>query len=87
MDVEFEKLKQRTEAELGRPIDTEETQELKMLFYFGQGVKLKTQLESEPARLGDVAKEVLADIKGRMERQHQSRVVSAVGDYLKKRTR
>jgi hypothetical protein len=46
MDAEFAKAKQQIEAESG-PMSQVEEIECKALFYFGQGVKLKNQLELE----------------------------------------
>ncbi len=43
MNAVFEKLKKEVEKELGRPIEQDEEIELKALYYFGKGVKLKNQ--------------------------------------------
>ena len=72
MDILFKKLKQEVEAELGRPIEQAEEIELKSLYYFSRGVKLKNQLESEPEQLGDICKRVLEDMRGRVERRRVS---------------
>jgi hypothetical protein len=91
MDAQYEKLKQEVEADLGRPLEVEEEIEVKALFYFGKGVNLKNELDSKPERIGDICTRVLADIRRRMERQrriqHRRRVVSAVGDFMSRRTK
>ena len=46
MNVNFEKAKRQIEAESG-PLTPEQEIECKALFYFGQGVKLKNELEQE----------------------------------------
>jgi len=86
MDADFEKLKQRTEAELGRPLDHEEEHELKLLFYFGKGVALKNTLDtapSEPECIGPIAERVLADIERRVQQQRRrSRTVQAMREFF-----
>jgi len=47
MDAQFEKLKQEVETDMGRPLEQTEEIELKGLYYFGKGLKLKNQLENE----------------------------------------
>ena len=67
MDIEFEILKREVEAELNRPIEQSEEVELKALYYFGKGLKLKNQLESEPEH---------------QKQQHQARVIEAIKDFM-----
>ena len=91
MDGEFQKLKSEVETNLGRPIDQAEEIELKALYCFGKGVKVKTHLESEPERLGDVCKRVLEDVRQRAERvgkqQRRARVFSAVKGFMDGRSK
>lgn len=86
MDAEFEKLRQEVESDLGRPLEQSEEIELKALYYFGKGVKLKNQLESKPQHISEILPAVMTDIRGRMERQrksqHKRRVISAVQDFM-----
>ena len=64
-DADFLRLKIITEKQLGRALDADEEHTLKMLYYFGKGVKLKTQLDAGPERLGPIAKRTLASIDSR----------------------
>ena len=83
MDADFEKMKRETETDLGRPIDGEEEHHLKLLHYFGKGVKLKAQLDSEPERIGPIVERRFAELVAQGERQRQQgRVVEAVQDFL-----
>jgi hypothetical protein len=86
MDAQFEKLKSHVETELDRPIDQAEEIEVKILYFFGKGVKLKQQLESEPEHIGTILSDVMADIKQRMERnkasEHKKKILAVVGDYM-----
>ena len=82
MDAKFEKLKRVIEAEQGRPLEPAEEVELKALNYFGKGVKLKNELESEPEQIGDICKCVLEDIRGRMQHQQRHGVVAALQDFF-----
>ena len=86
MDARFEKLKKEVETDLGRSVDQDEEHELKLLFYFAKGVKLKNQLENESQHISEILADVMADIRRRMERlrksQHQRRVISAVRDFM-----
>ena len=71
MNALFEKLKQKVEEDLGRSLEQPEEIELKGLYYFGKGVKLKNQLES--------------DVEARTQQgknQHRRRVISAVKDFM-----
>jgi len=86
-DEKFNLLKQEIEAELGlgRPIQQDEEITLKGLYYFGKGLKLRNQLDSEPERLGDICKRVLPEIRERMEqnrRKHQVSIFGAVKDFF-----
>lgn len=88
MDIGFEKLKKGVETELGRPIEQGEEITIRALYFFGKGLKLKNQLDSEPERLGDICKRVLPEIRERMERnqrKHQVSVFGAVRDFLYKK--
>lgn len=76
MDNNFEKLKKEIEDELGRPIDQGEEFTIKALYYFGKGMKLKNQVESEPCRLGEILPGVMKNIKRRMER-HRKKIREA----------
>ncbi|MBL7186281.1 MAG: hypothetical protein ISS70_08135 [Phycisphaerae bacterium] len=86
MDAQLEKLKQEVEADLGRSMDPSEEIETKALFYFGKGVELKNQLESEPELLGDICKRVLEDMRSSMDRRRKqgrlSRIFEAMKEYL-----
>ena len=94
MDTGFEQLKKEVEAELDRPIEQGEEITMKAMYYFGKGLKLKNQVESEPERLGDICKRVLLEIRKRCEQNpdnkafkpttdtHKQRVVSAVRDFM-----
>ena len=79
MDAQFEKLKQEVETEIGRSLEQHEEIELKGLYYFGKGVKLKKQLESEPQQIGEILPAVMADIERRMKtdrrQQRQRRIL------------
>ncbi len=66
-DPQFDRLKQATETELGRAIDADEEHALKMLYYFGKGVKLKAQFESGPVHISEILPGVLSDIERRMK--------------------
>ena len=81
--ADFEELKTETETDLGRAIDAEEEHALKLLYYFGKGVKLKAQLNSEPERIGEVLPGVMDNIAARMEGQrrqgHRRGVMAAAG--------
>lgn len=88
-DEKYLILKNEVEAELGRPIQQDEEIELKGLYYFGRGLKLKNHLESEPERLGDICERVLLEIKQRMEqtrRKHRTSIFGAVKDFVSGRT-
>ena len=91
MDAQLEKLKREIETDLGRPLEVSEEIEMKALYYFGKGLKLKNELESEPELLGDICKRVPEDMRSSMERRrkqgHQSRIIEAVRKYLSGRPR
>ena len=82
-DADFTRLKIITETELGRPIDADEEHELKLLYYFGKGCKLKAELEaaSKPVHIKDILPAVMQDIENRQQ-QRRSGILRAVGDFL-----
>jgi hypothetical protein len=65
MDAQFDRVKHIIEADLGRPIDSEEEIVLKSLYYFDRLIKLRNSLDSEFILVGDVAKKILKDIEAR----------------------
>jgi hypothetical protein len=86
MDPQFEKLKQETERELGRAVDSDEEHTLKMLYYFGLGCKLKAEVDatSEPERIGPIAERVFREIETRGEgrRRRRAGVVQAMRSFF-----
>lgn len=90
MDAEFDEVKRAVESEDDQPLEPAEEVQLKALYYFAKGCKLKAQLEARPTsvpeRIGEVCKRVLEDIRQRMERvrkqRHRAGVFAATRDFL-----
>lgn len=74
MDTLFEKLKKEVEEELGRPLDQTEEIELKALYFFGKGVKLKSEIETCMERRSLIIDAVGAFLSGKPKRLERRKI-------------